>query len=413
MNCPKCGFTQPEGPECARCGVIFARYRPAAAAPAPGRTPGPAAAPRPAPNPLASAAPAVPGRPVPPVFAPSPAVPPWPAVAAPADPLALVPPPPAPPGTLYDGSASPLFGGAGVIAQAGGGAGGVLDGPVRAPGAVPAPGGSAFFPASSFGAPGEGGASNAGRAAAPVPVVPAFVGRGFELGTILSEVFATYFGNFVPFVLVAGIALLPMFLLSATMTRFRSPQQAVMVLLAVVLAAVIGQQVATGAVTFGVLQEMRRREASIADCLGQALAVLLPILGVALLAGLATAVGFVFCFVPGVILTAMFAVAVPVAVEERPGVVDALRRSAELTTGFRWQVFGVMALLGVLQLGVRFLLGLIPAVVPAAAPLVKLLSGGFQAVGTGISATAAAVMYYRLRSVKEGIDVHEIVSVFD
>ena len=26
MNCPKCGFQQKEGPECLRCGVVFARY---------------------------------------------------------------------------------------------------------------------------------------------------------------------------------------------------------------------------------------------------------------------------------------------------------------------------------------------------------------------------------------------------
>ena len=30
MICPKCGFEQPESPECMRCGVIVGRYRGAA-----------------------------------------------------------------------------------------------------------------------------------------------------------------------------------------------------------------------------------------------------------------------------------------------------------------------------------------------------------------------------------------------
>ena len=35
MTCPKCGFEQPENPDCAKCGIVVARYKasPAAAAP--------------------------------------------------------------------------------------------------------------------------------------------------------------------------------------------------------------------------------------------------------------------------------------------------------------------------------------------------------------------------------------------
>src|SRR4051794_27832139 len=53
MICPKCGFVQPQNPECARCGVIVSRYRGPVSS-APGTSPAP---------------PPLPPSPPPPVFA--------------------------------------------------------------------------------------------------------------------------------------------------------------------------------------------------------------------------------------------------------------------------------------------------------------------------------------------------------
>jgi hypothetical protein len=40
MTCPKCGFEQPENPDCAKCGIVIARYKPSQTA-APAYTPPP------------------------------------------------------------------------------------------------------------------------------------------------------------------------------------------------------------------------------------------------------------------------------------------------------------------------------------------------------------------------------------
>jgi hypothetical protein len=40
MTCPKCGFEQPESPDCAKCGIVIARYKPSQEA-APAYTPPP------------------------------------------------------------------------------------------------------------------------------------------------------------------------------------------------------------------------------------------------------------------------------------------------------------------------------------------------------------------------------------
>ena len=98
-------------------------------------------------------------------------------------------------------------------------------------------------------------------------------------------------------------------------------------------------------------------------------------------------------------------VAVPAAVEERPGPGNALKRSAFLTQGQRWPIFGTMLVLGFLNMGASVISALVPVVGAVLGPLVNL-------VMCGIFSTTCAVVYYRLRSSKESIDVDQISSVF-
>jgi hypothetical protein len=169
--------------------------------------------------------------------------------------------------------------------------------------------------------------------------------------------------------------------------------------------------VATAAITYGVYQQMRGASPSISACLQVGLSTLFPLVGLAIVQGLGIFLGLLACVIPAIILTVRWAVAVPAKVEERVSVSDALSRSTFLTEGYRWQVFGVLVIIGAINIGLTIVLVLIFAA--------KTQSGGFQfaasllsIVTTGLSATASAVMYYRLRGVKEGIDVDQISSVF-
>jgi hypothetical protein len=83
--------------------------------------------------------------------------------------------------------------------------------------------------------------------------------------------------------------------------------------------------------------------------------------------------------------------------------------SAYLTDGLRGDVFGVLLVLGALQIGSTFLVKLATAGNPG---LHLLLSGVKDLLFVGLSATGSAVMYYRLRGIKESIDVDQIASVF-
>ncbi|HEX4964918.1 MAG TPA: hypothetical protein VF173_29175 [Thermoanaerobaculia bacterium] len=371
MICPKCGFEQPEGPECLRCGIIVSRYR------------GPAAG----------------ARVTPPAFSP----------AAPAPPPSFIPPPPVIAGGTVQAPLPPppqIVGGS------------VYGAPAAAAPAMPAdPSGGTVYggppPGTVYGGQGS--------------VAPAFSsfsgGRPFhgtfETGKILGEAFSVYFSNFIPFTLLSVLALSPLLLYSAWVSSL--PQAHPLVPFAGLLGSLIQLfcvPIATAAITYGVYQQLRGGDTSLGACLQVGLSTLFPMLGLAFVQGFAVGLGTLACLVPGILLAVRWAVSIPSKVEEKLSVGDALNRSTFLTEGFRWQVFGVLAVFAVigfvLQFGVGVALGV--SAVRSGKPLhtgtVQLATSLVTLATTSITATASAVMYYRLRSVKESIDVDQISSVF-
>jgi hypothetical protein len=193
--------------------------------------------------------------------------------------------------------------------------------------------------------------------------------------------------------------------------------------------------ISTASITYGVFQEMRGRSSSLGACLRQGLSSLAPVLLVAILqillifgAALVSVVpvlliivsigarGSTGCsllvvplafltYVLPIVLMLKYFVAVPAAVEERPGAWSALQRSAYLTDGQRWPIFGVLLVLGLINIGITLVSALVPFASSVLGPLTSL-------VMLGIFSTACAVVYYRLRSLKESIDVDQIASVF-
>ena len=70
----------------------------------------------------------------------------------------------------------------------------------------------------------------------------------------------------------------------------------------------------------------------------------------AAIAAVLQGLGYIFCIIPGIIVSLTFAVVYPVAILEKRSAADVLRRSSELTRGFRWEIFGAEILLGLLGL---------------------------------------------------------------
>ena len=115
-----------------------------------------------------------------------------------------------------------------------------------------------------------------------------------------------------------------------------------------------------------------------------------------IVAGIAIGIGFVLLIVPGLFLMTIWALAAPVVVIERKGVMDALDRSRKLVRGHGWQVFAVIVVLLLVNI---VLGGVVQAILTALSDDVLgfALSNLLTSVLIGpLSALAAAVLYFEL-----------------
>ena len=97
-------------------------------------------------------------------------------------------------------------------------------------------------------------------------------------------------------------------------------------------------------VMYGVIRDLRGGRAGFVELATQAFRATPHVAVVTVLAGLATAVGYLCLVVPGVVLF-LFWVALPVAVVERR-FGSALGRSYRLTNGCKWRILGLTLLYG-------------------------------------------------------------------
>lgn len=165
------------------------------------------------------------------------------------------------------------------------------------------------------------------------------------------------------------------------------------------------------------------RRAGFGECAGAGLRAMVPLIGLDLLLGLAVGAALVFLIVPGVLLFTMWTVANPALVAERIGVFTAFSRSAYLTRGARWKVFGVNLIALVFTWLISSVLGLVTlagsglagfaAMARSGPPLWYLLSSTIiQTLVIAIWATIQTSLYVELRDWKDGPEGAALADVF-
>jgi len=229
-----------------------------------------------------------------------------------------------------------------------------------------------------------------------------------RVGNTLGRGFSIWLKNFVPFTLLALLIGLPLAALPFVVPLPPGWQRVLSMPL-----TLLGSTTLSGMVTFTVFNQLRNRSTTLGETVSVGVARLLPVLGTGIIVGICLFLGFIACVVPGFIMQAALFVAVPVCVVERPGVTGSLSRSFELTENSRMTLFLVAFVsglfVGICQAALGGLLGVLDlgeGAIEVAASLIGMIMAAPNSV-------MQAVAYHDLRIGKEGVDVEELVAVFE
>ena len=260
--------------------------------------------------------------------------------------------------------------------------------------------------------------SQDGLGLGPMPITD------FQIGAVLRRSFLVLFKNFGPFILMSLIFMLPSqfpLLLATPEPAVEAAGEAAMpslVPLATFVVHFLSTSLLSATLVYGTIIQLRGGHATAMESVVKGLGLLLPVIAVSLLAGLITLAGLMLLVVPGILAFTVLWVAVPAAVVESPGIMASLRRSAELTNGYRWRVLGVIVVLMLISAVIEMLvvgplvatMTLESGSMPIGSTIILLI---VQAFFAALSAVTIAVSYHDLRIAKEGVGTEQIAAVFD
>lgn len=179
------------------------------------------------------------------------------------------------------------------------------------------------------------------------------------------------------------------------------------------LVNIVTAYILQGAIIRGAIVDFNGGKASFADCFQTGIRHAAPLFAIALLIALGVMLGLVALVVPGIILSLMWAVAVPAHVVENVGITASLRRSRELTKGARWKIFWLFAVFLVIYFVVS-MVAVVPFSFLSGSPIIFALSNVVLTILLSvISAVGVAASYFELRSKKEGVGAEQLAKVFD
>ena len=241
--------------------------------------------------------------------------------------------------------------------------------------------------------------------ASPVSILDYRQPVEFRIGDVAARSWQVLTRNILTFSILTGAALLPQLVLSTGMLPIAPEAVSGLSFLSQVVLSALAQAV----VVYAAFEELRGRRPATGESFSRGFTRFLPAILVSGVSGFVVVLGLICLVVPGLIAAAAYSVAVPVCVVEGAPTRASMRRSSELTSGYKGKIIGVYA-------AYFSVLGIVSALIDnvISAPIPAAFLGWFWTVfTTAFSAVFAAILYHDLRAVKEGIGIDEIAAVFD
>lgn len=180
---------------------------------------------------------------------------------------------------------------------------------------------------------------------------------------------------------------------------------------------------------YGTVEFIAGRSASIGDSFSKGLSHAPVVLAIAFLNTLAIGLGTLLCIIPGIIVACTLYAAVPAAVVERLGPIEAMKRSADLTQGHRMTIFMTLLVIGLISFAFTCTFGMVlgggmlasgdigdPESFQTMSPGVRVANYAFTwTIQIGqliVQAAVAAVFYARIRGIRDDVDADAIADVF-
>jgi uncharacterized membrane protein len=232
----------------------------------------------------------------------------------------------------------------------------------------------------------------------------------FRIGDALSDALGTMFQHFFTFVTISAVANLP--LLYFYWQQALHKDEALLYALPESLSERLIGAVCQAIVVYAAFQHLRGRPVSIRESASRGLSRFFPVILTGFLVTLIVLIGLILLFIPGVIASMMFAVALPACVVERLGPVASLKRSRDLTDGHRGAIFGAYFGLGILNLIVAAIVAAFTRD-PGSEMVYAFLLYLWITFFTCYLSVVATFVYSGLRVSKEGVDIDQIAAVFD
>jgi hypothetical protein len=244
------------------------------------------------------------------------------------------------------------------------------------------------------------------EAPGPDAPLPFFVPESIELraGEVLSDALRVWGKNLGVLGALGVLAFLPIIVWSLL-----APKEDPVFTVGAMSYGSLARLFVAGAVTQEVREAMRGKPIRLPVSIRTGLKFIPGVLAVSLLDSFGVGAGALLLIIPGIVLFVSWAVVVPALVAERTGVWLAFPRSSELTSGYRLTVFGVLILTATI---VAIPSGIVGVITVIGGPVMRAIGEGATGLITTLSSVTTAVLYHRLRALKDGPEASELADVF-